>query len=93
MPRAKTKSTSTASTSSISVRQTTQEKTDESNHNLDENINDINIKTEPLELPEEKLSPSKIDLSQFKFEKKPHINIEYDKESPSKEVMYESDNN
>lgn len=93
MPRAKTKSISAATTSSISVTQTTQEKTDESNHNLDENINDINIKTEPLELPEEKLSPSKIDLSQFKFEKKPHINIEYDKESPSKEVMYESDNN
>ncbi|CAB3253151.1 unnamed protein product [Arctia plantaginis] len=85
MPRAKTKSITGPSTSNNLASHTTQEGTDDNKHNVNKGIEDIKIKTEPLELTEEKLSPSKIDLSQFKFEKKPHIKIEYDKESPSKE--------
>lgn len=43
-------------------------------------LEDVNIKTEPEESPVEQESPSKIDLSQFKFGKKPHIKIEFEKD-------------
>lgn len=54
---------------------------------LNENIKSegIEIKVEPPESSEDQSTSNKFDLSQFKFEKKPHVKIEFEKDSPVKE--------
>lgn len=78
MPRGKIKQTAAAA----SVRS-------KNTNNKEEDIKtikteNIEIKVEAPEPPEDAPSPSKIDLSQFKFERKPHVKIEYEKDSPEK---------
>ncbi|XP_047995184.1 uncharacterized protein LOC125233277 [Leguminivora glycinivorella] len=83
MPRGK----ATAATSKTTTAQSKVKK----NKSLCKDETNLEIKAEGQEMePEEDLtyaqnkSPS-LDLSKFKFEKKPHIKIEYEKESPVKQ--------
>ncbi|XP_075973862.1 nth-like DNA glycosylase 1 [Anticarsia gemmatalis] len=89
MPRAKTKTGSTSGAGKKLEGNSDENSFGQNKDNVNEtaDFKDIVIKTEPPELPEEKPSPSKIDLSQFKFEKKPHIKIEFEKDSPVKEEV------
>ncbi|KAH9632088.1 hypothetical protein HF086_015292 [Spodoptera exigua] len=77
MPRGKIKQTTTAA--NCAIKNTSLKKEDKNQTNITENIK---IKIEAPEEPAEELSPSKIDLSQFKYERKPHVKIEYEKDSP-----------
>ncbi|KAJ8728358.1 hypothetical protein PYW08_016743 [Mythimna loreyi] len=83
MPRGKTKVTANAAGPAKKPGKITSS----SDENKDElNFANIELKVEPSEPPEEQQpSPSKIDLSQFRFEKKQHIKIEYEKDSAEKE--------
>lgn len=60
------------------------ENTDGKNKIKLETFEYVNNENEPLESAGELSSPSKIDLSKFKFEKKPHIKIEYEEMSTVK---------
>ncbi|KAI8436271.1 hypothetical protein MSG28_004317 [Choristoneura fumiferana] len=66
---------------------TLQSKTKKNNLKLDEEDTKLNVKTEPVEayFDEEKKSIT-LDLSKFKFDKKPHIKIEFENDSPVKET-------
>lgn len=84
MPRGKIKQTAAAA----NVRS-------KNTNNKEEDIKtikteNIEIKVEAPEPPEDAPSPSKIDLSQFKFERKPHVKIEYEKDSPEKSEKEEA---
>ncbi|KAI8434169.1 hypothetical protein MSG28_012287 [Choristoneura fumiferana] len=65
---------------------TLQSKTKKNNLKPDEEDTKLNVKTEPVEayFDEEKKSIT-LDLSKFKFDKKPHIKIEFENDSPVKE--------
>lgn len=89
MPRAKTKNVCTGDASKkIASRNQNKSQENFDTVNGQDNFEDVSVKKETPELPEEQPSPSKIDLSQFKFEKKPHIKIEFEKDSPVKEVGF-----
>ncbi|XP_059051534.1 endonuclease III-like protein 1 [Achroia grisella] len=79
MPRGKTKS----------IVHTKQAKLSKSTIDSREKMNQISVKKEVEEesepLQESSSSISVPDLSHFKFEKKPHIKIEYEKDSPVKD--------
>lgn len=86
MPRAKTKTAATTSTLSTLTSKNTCKNNDLVNETESE-IKEIPIiKIEPPEVLESQPSPSKMDLSKFRFEKKPHVKIEFDKDSPTKDV-------
>lgn len=78
MPRGKIKQTATAG--NVRSKNTSNKEEDIKTIKTE----NIEIKIEAPESPEDAPSPNKIDLSQFKFERKPHVKIEYDKESPQK---------
>ncbi|CAH0579469.1 unnamed protein product [Chrysodeixis includens] len=78
MPRAKTKAAATSSALS-------NKSNDFVNENESKNKENPVIKIEPPEPEESQPSPSKMDLSKFRFEKKPHVKIEFDKDSPTKD--------
>lgn len=88
MPRGKAK---VAARSGLSKK--TGKNTSSNEENMDgemkENIESksFEFKIEPPESFDDKPSPSKLDLSQFKFEKKPHVKIEFEKDSPEKGVI------
>lgn len=84
MPRGKTKVTASAAGPAT--------KTGKNASNVDVNAEELNsaniqLKLELPETGEKKPSPSKVDLSQFRFKKKPHVKIEFEKDSPEKEVI------
>ncbi|XP_022830598.1 endonuclease III-like protein 1 [Spodoptera litura] len=80
MPRGKALTTAAAN-----VRfKNTSNKPQEAEINETIKTENIKIKIEAPEPQEVALSPNKIDLSQFKFQKKPHVKIEYEKDSPEK---------
>lgn len=66
---------------------TLQNKTKKNNRNPDEEGTKLNVKTEPVDVyyDEEKKSIT-LDLSKFKFDKKPRIKIEFENDSPVKQV-------
>lgn len=86
MPRVKTKAAVNTGPSKKTLKNAYK-----NNENMDvvnetnENIA-LKIELNP-ELSKDPLSPSKTDLSKFRFEKKPHVKIEFENDSPVKEVI------
>lgn len=86
MPRAKTKTAATTSALLDKMSRNICKNNDLINENESDNKENPIIKIEPSEPLESQPSPSKMDLSKFRFEKKPHVKIEFDKDSPTKDV-------
>lgn len=55
-------------------------------NDLTKNKEDIKVKLEPTDEEEPSTSGTPPDLSRFKFQKKPHVKIEFEKDSPTKQV-------